>query len=146
MGNKNVFWNSKFAIWGCARGDYGIITLKNSLCPRPFWWWQWKLQWQFHLRQNITAWVCDFSTFLHKWYFLNSPWVAFCLASYSFSCKYHQERDCRGGYDGNRKIGGCLKTYVLVSLKRKKSHFHPHGERKTVVVWILTRPPKAEPK
>ena len=30
MDNKNVFWKSKFAILGCARGDYGIITLKNS--------------------------------------------------------------------------------------------------------------------
>ena len=38
MDNKNVFWKSKFAILGFARGDYGIITLKNSLSPRPFWW------------------------------------------------------------------------------------------------------------
>ena len=30
MDNKNVFWKSKFAILGCARGDYGIITIKNS--------------------------------------------------------------------------------------------------------------------
>ena len=30
MDNKNVFWKSKFPILGCARSDYGIITLKNS--------------------------------------------------------------------------------------------------------------------
>ena len=60
-----------------------------------------------------------------------SPSVAFCLASYSFSCKDHKERDCRGGYDGNRKISGLLKTNVLVSLKRRNSLSHPHGERKS---------------